>query len=513
MENENDNFFQLKKPILDIDLLETIKRDDLFENKDLEKKYINQIIQEEDNLDNSLENNLNNIYEKEVINKGNSQNSPNINHKRFKSSYSPIFNKQKNILANFNFIDTKLKKYKPKYKQNLNIKTNDPYTRLSQNKHYHVEKTIQYNNRGINKLQNSYDLNPQNKTINIKNKSNIQRKKTDNKNIKYSILNNQKNNKNILSKIDKPLNQKNNQINNSNYTLNNLKSTSPITPKFNRSFNENIIYQNKDLSNENENIFDNLYEYNNINNNLKEYNKEEDYNKYHNKNNITPDTSYASNSNYIMKNKENNFGNKQNFYNINNNNNNYNININNQNPYFYNINEYYQPSQNNNNYNFNTSKKILKKSSSTDKIFQKKMINKYDNTKTNLIENQNNGKVKESRNKQNFIEDLNKLKLNDYQNEEIKSYSKPNIIKKKFNNNNFLLFNNDNENESQINYLMKKKNELESMNYNKQQKQQFFIERNINKDRNRKKSVDEINYINNNYNQFNERNYNNNIFY
>jgi hypothetical protein len=51
------------------------------------------------------------------------------------------------------------------------------------------------------------------------------------------------------------------------------------------------------------------------------------------------------------------------------------------------------------------------------------------------------------------------------------------------------------------------------MNYNKQQKQQFFIERNINKDRNRKKSVDEINYINNNYNQFNERNYNNNIFY
>ena len=67
MENENDNFFQLKKPILDIDLLETIKRDDLFENKDLEKKYINQIIQEEDNLDNSLENNLNNIYEKELI--------------------------------------------------------------------------------------------------------------------------------------------------------------------------------------------------------------------------------------------------------------------------------------------------------------------------------------------------------------------------------------------------------------------------------------------------------------
>ncbi len=512
MENENEFFFKLKKPILDIDLLETIKRDDLFKNKDLEKKYINQIINEEDNLDNSLENNLNNIYEKEVINKGNSHNSPNINHKRFKSSNFPIFNKQKNILANSNFIDTKLKKYKPKYKQQLSIKTNDPYTRLSQNKHYHVEKTIQYNNRAINKLQNSYDINPQNKTINIKNKNNIQRKKTDNKNMKYSILNNQKkNNKNILSKIDKQLNLKNNkgELNNSNYTLNNLKSTSPITPKFNRSFNENILNQNKELSNEN--IFDNLNDYN-FSNNLQEKNKEEDYIKYHNKNNITPDTSYASNSNYIIKNKENNFGNKQTFYNINNNNYNNNININNQNPYFYNINEYYQPNQIIN-YNFNTPKKILKKSSSTDKIFQKKLINKYDNMKSNLIEEKYIEKGKESRNKKNFIEDFNKLKLNDNQNEEIKEYPKPNIMKKKFNNNNFLLFNKDNDNESQINYLMRKKNELESMNYNKQQKQQFFIERNIIKDRNRKKSFDAINYININNNQSNDRNYNNNIFY
>ena len=51
------------------------------------------------------------------------------------------------------------------------------------------------------------------------------------------------------------------------------------------------------------------------------------------------------------------------------------------------------------------------------------------------------------------------------------------------------------------------------MNYNKQQKQQFFIERNIIKDRNRKKSFDAINYININNNQSNDRNYNNNIFY
>ena len=511
MENENENFFKLKKPILDIDLLETIKRDDLFENKDLEKKYINQIIQEEDNLDNSLENNLNNIYEKEVINKGNSHNSPNINHKRFKSSNFPIFNKQKNILANSNFIDTKLKKYKPKYKQHLNIKTNDPYTRLSQNKHYHVEKTIQYNNRAINKLQNSYDLNHQNKTINIKKKKSIQIKKADNKIKKFSILNNQKNNKNILSKIDNQFNQINNkgELNNSNYTLNNLKSTSPITPKFNRSFNENIINQNKELSKEN--IFDKLYEYN-YNNKLQENNKEEDYIKYQYKNNITPDTSYASNSNYIIKNKETNFGNKQNFYNINNNNYNNNININNQNPYFYNINEYYQPNQNNNN-NCNTPKRILKKSSSTDKIFQKKVINKYDNMKSNLFEGQYIEKDRENRNKKNFIEDITKLKLYDKQNEEILGYLKPNFIKKKFNNNNFLLFNKDNDNESQINYLMRKKNELESMNYNTQQKKQFFIERNIIKDRNRKKSVDAINYINNNNNQSNDGNYNNNIFY
>ena len=167
MENENENFFKLKKPILDIDLLETIKRDDLFENKDLEKKYINQIIQEEDNLDNSLENNLNNIYEKEVINKGNSHNSPNINHKRFKSSNFPIFNKQKNILANSNFIDTKLKKYKPKYKQNLNNKSNDPFTRLSQNKHFYIEKTIQNNKRSINKFHNTYNINSINDKNNI----------------------------------------------------------------------------------------------------------------------------------------------------------------------------------------------------------------------------------------------------------------------------------------------------------------------------------------------------------
>ena len=60
---------------------------------------------------------------------------------------------------------------------------------------------------------------------------------------------------------------------------------------------------------------------------------------------------------------------------------------------------------------------------------------------------------------------------------------------------------------------MRKKNELESMNYNTQQKKQFFIERNIIKDRNRKKSVDAINYINNNNNQSNDGNYNNNIFY
>ena len=91
--------------------MKDLKKKILYDIYRIEKKYINQIINEEDNLDDSVENNLNNIYEKEVINKGNSHNSPNINHKRFKSSNFPIFNKQKNILANFNFIDNKLKKY------------------------------------------------------------------------------------------------------------------------------------------------------------------------------------------------------------------------------------------------------------------------------------------------------------------------------------------------------------------------------------------------------------------
>ena len=75
---ENENLYEFKKSFLDIDLLETIKRDDLFNNLDIENKYINQIIKKEENK----KENLNNIYEKEVIKKVNIIYNPNKKHKR-----------------------------------------------------------------------------------------------------------------------------------------------------------------------------------------------------------------------------------------------------------------------------------------------------------------------------------------------------------------------------------------------------------------------------------------------
>ena len=66
---KNENKFK-SRPILEINLLETINRDDLFENNDFNKKYINQIIEEEVYKGNHTDNNIesderelfNNIY-------------------------------------------------------------------------------------------------------------------------------------------------------------------------------------------------------------------------------------------------------------------------------------------------------------------------------------------------------------------------------------------------------------------------------------------------------------------
>ena len=433
---ENENLYEFKKSFLDIDLLETIKRDDLFNNLDIENKYINQIVEEEENN----KENLNNIYENEVIKKVNIISSPNANHKRFKSSNFNNYNKQKNVLSSLNFIDTKLKKYKPKYKQNLNNKSNDTFTRLSQNKHFYIEKTIQNNKRSINKFHNTYNINSINDKNNINEKKNSVGKK----------------NKNTISKANK--NQKMKiDLNKSKFQLKNINTKSPNKTKINKSFNGNYKFLNK------ENEIDNLYEDININKNIQDYNEEKKEIKNINKYNITSDTSYGSNSNYIIKNKENNFENNK-VYNINNN---Y------QNPYFYNINEYYQPNDYNNNINYNnnntfkSTKKVLKKSLSTDKIFQKKYSsNNYDN-------NINSNYIYEK-----------------------KIFESPNNNKMNFSNN-YILFNNKDD-ESQ-NYFMKmKKNNIELMNFN-QQKKLFSNERIIKRDNNRKKSMDVINFINDNH--------------
>ena len=432
---ENENLYEFKKSFLDIDLLETIKRDDLFNNLDIENKYINQIIKEEENN----KENLNNIYENEVIKKVNIISTPNANHKRFKSSNFNNYNKQKNVLSSLNFIDTKLKKYKPKYKQNLNNKSNDPFTRLSQNKHFYIEKTIQNNKRSINKFHNTYNINSINDKNNIIEKKNSVGKK----------------NKNTISKANK--NQKMKiDLNKSKFQLKNINTKSPNKTKINKSFNGNFKFLNK------ENEIDNLYEDININKNIQDYNEEKKEIKNINKYNITSDTSYGSNSNYIIKNKENTFENNK-VYNINNN---Y------QNPYFYNINEYYQPNDYNNNINYNnnntlkSTKKVLKKSLSTDKIFQKKYnSNNYDN-------NINSNYIYEK-----------------------KIFESPNNNKMNFSNN-YILFNNNDENQ---NYFMRmKKNNIELMNFN-QHKKQFSNERIIKRDNYRKKSMDAINFINDNH--------------
>ena len=481
---KNENKFK-SRPILEINLLETINRDDLFENNDFNKKYINQIIEEEVYKGNHTDNNIesdqrdlfHNIYENEVIKKTNLNTTP--THKKNKSNNLPNFNKQKSLLGNSNFIETKLKKYKPKYKQNLNNNNNDPFSRLSKNKQINVEKTLQNNSKSIHKLKNSFDLNLQNLKTNNNKVSLKKRKESDE--IKSSIQNNRINKQmKLISNIqNNPFSQINNlDLNNSNYTLNNLKYQSPVTPKFNRSFNENIIYQNREF-NENNNNDDNLYEYN-LNYNFKEYENNQNI-KYNDNQNL----SFLSNqSNKVYKYKGN-YTNKQNSFNYNN-----------QNQYFYNINEYYPQNNIENNYNNYSQKKVLKKSLSTDKIFQKKIINKkYDNNNSNIIDDNYNIRIEDKNIKKKYY---NYEQLKEYEDLRENSY-KPKINKMKYNNNhyNFLNYNKNNkEEQSQINsYMRLKKNQLESMNYNDYQKQQFFIKRNLKKNHTRKKSADVVNYI------------------
>ena len=456
MENEN---LTSKMKLLEIDLLETINREELFSNNDFNKKYIKKDInQKENNIDSNNEtikqNNFIHIkenQENEVIKKATTENFTNIKHKKIKSNNLPSFNKEKNILTNTNFIDTKLNQYKPKYKNNVNTNINIPSTQFNNNKNLKNEKSIQNNNSNI-KLKHTFDKNKK-KEFNIP----INKRK-ESYDMKNPIIERQKNNKKkILSElnINKPFNQINkNNLSNSNLTF---KNKSPKTPKFNRSFNENIITQNNVLTYEN--TFEPLYEYN-----IKEDNNNKEYNnktKYYNQNNIR-EVDYSSNSNYTM---ENTFINKNKFFN----NNNQNV---------YNINQYYQSNQNN--FLNNNSKKILKKSQSSDKIFQiNNKTQKYNNVKSNLIiDDKYIQRIEYNRNKKNN-ENIEKRKQKEY--EELKECTfKPKINKTNYKNNFYNLYNKKEDN-VQMNYfmIMKKKNEYESMNYNNQQKQQFFNERNI----------------------------------
>ena len=456
MENEN---LTSKMKLLEIDLLETINREELFSNNDFNKKYIKKDInQKENNIDSNNEtikqNNFIHIkenQENEVIKKATTENFTNIKHKKIKSNNLPSFNKEKNILTNTNFIDTKLNQYKPKYKNNVNTNINIPSTQFNNNKNLKNEKSIQNNNSNI-KLKHTFDKNKK-KEFNIP----INKRK-ESYDMKNTIIERQKNNKKkILSElnINKPFNQINkNDLSNSNLTF---KNKSPKTPKFNRSFNENIITQNNVLTYEN--TFEPLYEYNiQEDNNNKEYNNKT---KYYNHNNIR-EVDYSSNSNYTM---ENTFINKNKFFN----NNNQNV---------YNINQYYQSNQNN--FLNNNSKKILKKSQSSDKIFQiNNKSQKYNNVKSNLIiDDKYIQRIEYNRNKKNN-ENIEKRKQKEY--EELKECTfKPKINKTNYKNNFYNLYNKKEDN-VQMNYfmIMKKKNEYESMNYNNQQKQQFFNERNI----------------------------------
>jgi hypothetical protein len=456
MENEN---LTSKMKLLEIDLLETINREELFSNNDFNKKYIKKDInQKENNIDSNNEtikqNNFIHIkenQENEVIKKATTENFTNIKHKKIKSNNLPSFNKEKNILTNTNFIDTKLNQYKPKYKNNVNTNINIPSTQFNNNKNLKNEKSIQNNNSNI-KLKHTFDKNKK-KEFNIP----INKRK-ESYDMKNPIIERQKNNKKkILPElnINKPFNQINkNDLSNSNLTF---KNKSPKTPKFNRSFNENIITQNNVLTYEN--TFEPLYEYNiQEDNNNKEYNNKT---KYYNQNNIR-EVDYSSNSNYTM---ENTFINKNKFFN----NNNQNV---------YNINQYYQSNQNN--FLNNNSKKILKKSQSSDKIFQiNNKSQKYNNVKSNLIiDDKYIQRIEYNRNKKNN-ENIEKRKQKEY--EELKECTfKPKINKTNYKNNFYNLYNKKEDN-VQMNYfmIMKKKNEYESMNYNNQQKQQFFNERNI----------------------------------
>ena len=456
MENEN---LTSKMKLLEIDLLETINREELFSNNDFNKKYIKKDInQKENNIDSNNEtikqNNFIHIkenQENEVIKKATTENFTNIKHKKIKSNNLPSFNKEKNILTNTNFIDTKLNQYKPKYKNNVNTNINIPSTQFNNNKNLKNEKSIQNNNSNI-KLKHTFDKNKK-KEFNIP----INKRK-ESYDMKNPIIERQKNNnKKILSELNiyKPFNQINkNDLSNSNLTF---KNKSPKTPKFNRSFNENIITQNNVLTYEN--TFEPLYEYNiQEDNNNKEYNNKT---KYYNHNNIR-EVDYSSNSNYTM---ENTFINKNKFFN----NNNQNV---------YNINQYYQSNQNN--FLNNNSKKILKKSQSSDKIFQiNNKSQKYNNVKSNLIiDDKYIQRIEYNRNKKNN-ENIEKRKQKEY--EELKECTfKPKINKTNYKNNFYNLYNKKEDN-VQMNYfmIMKKKNEYESMNYNNQQKQQFFNERNI----------------------------------
>ena len=456
MENEN---LTSKMKLLEIDLLETINREELFSNNDFNKKYIKKDInQKENNIDSNNEtikqNNFIHIkenQENEVIKKATTENFTNIKHKKIKSNNLPSFNKEKNILTNTNFIDTKLNQYKPKYKNNVNTNINIPSTQFNNNKNLKNEKSIQNNNSNI-KLKHTFDKNKK-KEFNIP----INKRK-ESYDMKNPIIERQKNNKKkILSELNiyKPFNQINkNDLSNSNLTF---KNKSPKTPKFNRSFNENIITQNNVLTYEN--TFEPLYEYNiQEDNNNKEYNNKT---KYYNHNNIR-EVDYSSNSNYTM---ENTFINKNKFFN----NNNQNV---------YNINQYYQSNQNN--FLNNNSKKILKKSQSSDKFFQiNNKSQKYNNVKSNLIiDDKYIQRIEYNRNKKNN-ENIEKRKQKEY--EELKECTfKPKINKTNYKNNFYNLYNKKEDN-VQMNYfmIMKKKNEYESMNYNNQQKQQFFNERNI----------------------------------
>ena len=434
MENEN---LTSKMKLLEIDLLETINREELFSNNDFNKKYIKKDInQKENNIDSNNEtikqNNFIHIkenQENEVIKKATTENFTNIKHKKIKSNNLPSFNKEKNILTNTNFIDTKLNQYKPKYKNNVNTNINIPSTQFNNNKNLKNEKSIQNNNSNI-KLKHTFDKNKK-KEFNIP----INKRK-ESYDMKNPIIERQKNNKKkILSELNiyKPFNQINkNDLSNSNLTF---KNKSPKTPKFNRSFNENIITQNNVLTYEN--TFEPLYEYNiQEDNNNKEYNNKT---KYYNQNNIR-EVDYSSNSNYTM---ENTFINKNKFFN----NNNQNV---------YNINQYYQSNQNN--FLNNNSKKILKKSQSSDKIFQiNNKSQKYNNVKSNLIiDDKYIQRIEYNRNKKNN-ENIEKRKQKEY--EELKECTfKPKINKTNYKNNFYNLYNKKEDN-VQMNYfmIMKKK--------------------------------------------------------